>query len=361
MIDQMATQHVAHTLSAYAPSSYSVKEQSTTVVFPTTKITDYTTFPDGAGPTKSPRRLTYGPFKNVPAGTIEPATVRYELTHPLTHARLLERDIEVSHWGGNVAFEDRYWLENRAAGLKNHFSRVQWQMQQYSNPPTTALKEMKIPLKALSADAYFTDDIGNVSTSKFRSSAKDSELWLKPRYPLFGQWKYSFRIGYNGDSATFLRKLSGGEGYALKVPFLEGPKINEGIEYERVDLRVILPEGARYVPYSVLRASYLQVSRNIKFATSVPLVANTTTIHRTFMDTLGRPSLQLTTFNLVDEWRDKDLLVTYDYPFGAAYRKPLTITVAIFAVFAAAWLLGSLDVSIGKKGSPKGVGSSKRR
>lgn len=78
------------------------------------------------------------------------------------------------------------------------------------------------------------------------------------------------------------------------------------------------------------------------------------------MDTLGRPTLQLTAFNLVDEWRDKDLIITYDYPFGAAYRKPLTISAAIFAVFAAAWLVGSLDVSIGKKGLLKEEEKSKK-
>jgi hypothetical protein len=43
-----------------------------------------------------------------------------------------------------------------------------------------------------------------------------------------------------------LRKLKTGNGYVLNVPFLEGPKQNEGIVYEHVELRVILPEGAEY-------------------------------------------------------------------------------------------------------------------
>ena len=68
---------------------------------------------------------------------------------------------------------------------------------------------------------------------------------MKPRYPLFGRWNYSFRIGWNGDADEFLRRIKGGEGYVLNVPFLEGPKVNEGLEYERVELRVILPEGSR--------------------------------------------------------------------------------------------------------------------
>jgi oligosaccharyltransferase complex subunit alpha (ribophorin I) len=160
---------------------------------------------------------------------------------------LLERDIEVSHWGGNVAFEERYWLENLGATLKNHYSRVQWAMQLYAKGPTTALQDLTIPLRGGSADAYFTDDIGNVSTSRFWTNERGAQLYLKPRYPLFGGWKYSFRIGWNVDAQNYVRRATGGEGYVLKVPFLEGPKTAEGIAYENVKARVILPEGSKYV------------------------------------------------------------------------------------------------------------------
>ena len=67
------------------------------------------------------------------------------------------------------------------------------------------------------------------------------------------------------------------------------------------------------------------------------------------MDTLGRPTLSLTAINLVDEARDTELIITYDYPWDSAYRKPVTITVAMFVVFVMAWLVGNLDTSIGKK------------
>lgn len=88
------------------------------------------------------------------------------------------------------------------------------------------------------------------------------------------------------------------------------------------------------------------------------------------MDTTGRAAVTLTAINLVDDFRDRDLLVsldsrmgvlrccadrdhhrqiTYDYPFLAAFRKPITIVAAVFAIFTAAWLLSRVDVSIGKK------------
>lgn len=249
-INQLDQQYVQYALSAYAPSAYTTEKQKTKLKFPTSDIPDYTKLPtknaDGKeDPQKQGSVVTYGPYNEVPAGAQEPVGIRYEFTKPLLHATRLERDYEVSHWGGNLATEERYWLTNRGANLKNHFSRVSWQMSQYQQPPTSALRELRMPLRIGSLNPYFTDDIGNVSTSRFRSNFREANLELKPRYPLFGGWNYSFRVGWDGDLKASLRKLKTGDGYILKVPFLEGPKIQEGIEYAKVELRVILPEGAK--------------------------------------------------------------------------------------------------------------------
>ena len=237
--------------------------------------------------------------------------MRYEFTKPVIHVTLLERDIEISQWGGNLATEERYWLTNIGASLANHFSRVAWASSQYYNPPTSALKSLNVPLKVGSLNPYFTDDIGNVSTSRFRSSLREANLELKPRYPVFGGWKYSFRIGWDANLKGFLRSLKAGNGYVLKVPFLEGPKMGEGVSYERVELRVILPEGAKYDPLIESRFLVLLLTniRNVKFETAVPLVAAAVTSHQTFMDTLGRTSLKLTAINVIDESRDEELIV----------------------------------------------------
>lgn len=88
--------------------------------------------------------------------------------------------------------------------------------------------------------------------------------------------------------------------------------------------------------------------RNVLYESPIPVVASEMSSHKTFMDTLGRTTLKLTAMNVVDEARDKDLIVTYDYPFIAAYRKPLTIFAGIMTVFATAWGIGRLDVSIAR-------------
>ena len=171
--------------------------------------------------------------------------MRYEFTKPLVYASLLERDVEISHWGGNAAFEERYWLTNLGATLSKQFSRLQWQQVAYYKPPSSAITGLRIPLKGGSKDAYFTDEIGNISTSNFRTSDRDALLELKPRYPIFGGWNFPFTVGWNGDLKNFLRKTTNGETYVLNVPFLEGPKSSEGASYAKVNVRVILPEGAK--------------------------------------------------------------------------------------------------------------------
>jgi len=247
-IDQLDRQYVLYRFSAYSASAYDTIKQKTNLKLPTSDVPDFTRFPNKGEGKEDPQRqgstFTYGPYADIPAGAVGHVAVRYEFTKPLLHASLLERDIEVSHWGGNLATEERYWFENRGAKLKSHFSRVKWQQSQYQNPPSSAAKELTFPLPIGSLDPYFIDDIGNVSTSRFRSNLKEAKLELKPRYPVFGGWKYSFRIGWDNNLRNSLRKLGGGDSYVLKVPFIEGPKQNEGVEYERVVVRIVLPEGA---------------------------------------------------------------------------------------------------------------------
>lgn len=249
-INQQDKQYVQFDFSAYTPSAYKTLKQKTKLKLPTTDAPEYTVIGKNEenkdDPQKQGASLTYGPYADVPAGAQQNAAVRYEFTKPLLHATLVERDVEISHWGGNLATEERYWLENRGASLKNQFSRVAWQQMQYYNPASSALKEFTYPVQIGSTDPYFIDDIGNVSTSRFRpiNNAKEGLLELKPRYPIFGGWKYSFRVGWDSNLKYYLRKLKSGDGYVLKVPFMEGPKQAEGIEYEKFVMRVILPEGA---------------------------------------------------------------------------------------------------------------------
>lgn len=311
-IEQTDRQFLTYSFSAYVPSAYQTVTQKTKVKFSSTNVPDYTTtdLKSGADPERQGSTYTYGPYdtaKVVP-GTSYPITVRYEFTKPVITASLLERDLEVSHWGGNLATEERYWLHNNGSKLLNQFSRVDWTVSNYQQAPSSAVRELKYPLKPGSVDPYFIDDIGNVSTSRYRPGLRNREgnLDLKPRFPIFGGWNYSFRIGWNNDLSRFLRQAtSATDSYVLKVPFLEGPKMGEGVQYENVVLRVILPEGARNVRYETVEGAS---SNGLPGASQIQSSLST---HKTFMDTIGRTTLTLTVDGLTDEARDSQLLVSF--------------------------------------------------
>ena len=259
----------------------------------------------GVDPERKGSTFTYGPYNtaSVAPGTVYPITVRYEFTHPIIAVSLLERDVEVSHWGGNLATEERYWMHNNGSKLLGGFSRVQWTISKYNGDATNALRELNYPLKSGSVDPYYTDDIGNVTTSNYRPGRR-AHLSFQPRYPLFGGWNYSFRIGWNNALSSFLRKSAqDADKYILKVPFIEGPDMPEGVQYEKVVVQVILPEGARDLDFGILEQEKLNgLPGSNAFRVTV-------TNHKTYMDTLGRTVLEVWVDNLTDSARNSQLLV----------------------------------------------------
>lgn len=340
-IRQEDRQYLVYDFSVYAPSAYPTLKQKTEVKAPTfSPIPDYTKMAGKDGEEQFPQqlgsKLTYGPFGEKPAGAASPASVRFEFTKPVTHVSNLDRDVEVSHWGGNVAFEERYTLKHRGANLSVPFNRVRWaQTQFFATTPTVALKELRFPLQGGSVDPYYTDTIGNVSTSKFRSGKREALLELEPRYPIFGGWKYPFTIGWNSNAANLLRRTASG-GYVLKVPFLEGPKQAEGIEYGQVNVRVLLPEGAF----------------NVKVYMGIPesaITESSVDVHKTYLDTLGRTAVTIMARNLVDEFRDRDLIISYETSLLDTLRKPFIVFASMMAVFVAAWAIGKVEVGFSKK------------
>lgn len=152
---------------------------------------------------------------------------------------------------------------------------------------------LTVPLLVGAKDVYFTDEIGNVSTSRYRSNFRESTLELRPRFPIFGGWNYSFTIGYNYELPNFLKKTNLPDTYVLKVPLFEGP--SDSTVYEDVTVRVVLPEGAT----------------GVKFESPVAVESAEVGLHKTFMDTVGRTTLVLKVKNVVDEKKRENLYVSY--------------------------------------------------
>lgn len=123
--------------------------------------------------------------------------------------------------------------------LEENFNRVRYMVSSQVHSATNMLKELTLELPAGASDAYFRDEIGNVSTSHFRNERDRSVLEIKPRFPLFGGWTYNWYHGYNVNLGAFLRYFDGQ--YILNVNLVENAKIMT-IDHARV--RIVLPEGA---------------------------------------------------------------------------------------------------------------------
>lgn len=67
------------------------------------------------------------------------------------------------------------------------------------------------------------------------------------------------------------------------------------------------------------------------------------------MDTVGRTALNIRARNLVDDIRDREIFVTYEYTVLAGLRKPLVIFGSVVSLFVAVYVLGSLNTSISGK------------
>lgn len=272
--------------------------------------------------------LIYGPFANVEPYASQDILIKYENPKPVVKAAKLQRDVWVSHWGASVSFEETYELQNSGTKLKdNSFSRLDYTRRSAKyNLNVAASRQIDIKLPPFAREPYFTDLVGNVSTSHFRQSEKESLLQLRPRFPVFGGWNYNFTIGWSTDLKHFSRVI-GEDQYLLKIPLVEGP---EDIAYDDVVINIVLPEGAQQIEVAALE----------------PSTPETITVVKSFLDFFGRPSIQLTYANVIDNHRRSEIFVSYKLTTRDFLRKPVAITAVFIAFFTLILYLGKQDIGI---------------
>lgn len=265
--------------------------------------------------------ITYGPFNTIPAYTLSNLFVHFESSQPFVTATKINREFEVSHWG-NVAVEDMAILTNSGAKLKGGFSRYTFQMSNMAT--TTALKSLDITLPDGSADVYYKDAIGNISTSHWNKR----RLYIEPRYPLFGGWQTSFCTGYNLPIDKYLAvSKSKSDRFTLTVPV--GPAYGMDVFVEKHVVKIILPEGAT----------------DIQVVT--PFAMNQTMDTRaTYLDTTGRPVVVLQGSNLVQEQLQRSIQVSYSFTSTDLMREPAMLIGGTFAFFFVVILASHLSLEI---------------
>lgn len=92
--------------------------------------------------------------------------------------------------------------------------------------------------------------------------------------------------------------------------------------------------------------------RNVKYYTTVPpssINSADVEMHKTFLDTIGRTALIIKARNLVDDFRGRELIVSYDVPFLVSIRKPLVVFGSMVATFVAAYVIGGVELKFSGK------------
>lgn len=316
-LGQQDTQLVRFFASLHVPTPYETESQ-TTILTLAGKTESYSKVkPYKADGTK----LTYGPYKNVAAGSEDELKVHFENSTPFLTATTYEREIMVSHWGYSTITETTE-LVHSGGKLKGTFSRLDYQR----NPQArkNGIETFTTRLPAAASDVYYRDVIGNISTSNLREEDDAVLVEIQPRFPLFGGWKTHYTLGYT--MPTYEVLFTSSKGFHVNMRFLS--HIYDNFVIDDAVIKVVLPEGATDIevdaPFAVERSESTLV---------------------TYFDTAGRPVVELRKSDLVEEHM-QDFTVTYQFPTTSLVREPL-MAVAFFGVlFVAAILLNRIDLSV---------------
>lgn len=90
----------------------------------------------------------------------------------------------------------------------------------------------------------------------------------------------------------------------------------------------------------------------MKFYTGVPessILETSVSVHKTYLDTVGRTAISIKARNLVDEFRDRDVIISYETSLFDALRKPFIVFASMLSVYVAAWAVGKVEVGFSKK------------
>lgn len=199
---------------------------------------------------------------------------------------------------------------------------------QRENSGVSSVKSFKTILPAAASDVYYRDDIGNISTSALRYLDDAVELDLRPRFPLFGGWKTHYFIGYNVPSYEYLYKK--GDKFALNMRLVD--HVFDDMVVEDFSLKVILPEGAKVG----------------KWHSPYPTKRGADGLHFTYLDTHGRPVINIRNVGDLTEKHIQDFQLEFEYPKSSMIREPLLLIVAFFLFFFASIIYVRLDFAISK-------------
>ncbi|KAI0638058.1 oligosaccharyl transferase alpha subunit [Trametes polyzona] len=349
---QKDPQSLKYNAELFVLSPYKTAVQRTKIRSPSPTVHSFSEpenveFTTDAVVTKSGATITYGPFYEIPPSASQDfvdtkqkqISVHYTYDLPVLEVKSLKRAVEISHWGANLNVDNTMVFHNAGPRLKGHFSRLEYQTQNYfGRPAPHMLPGINLLLPAGIHSAYYYDLVGNVSTSHLRtvpsvpkgSNANSFSLFeLRPRYPVMGGWNYSFTIGWDSPLEDYAGYDKTTGNYVVGVPLIT---IIPTAVIDEAEISIVLPEGATDIDYF---APYPALSEQI-------------TKHITYLDTIGRPKITLKYKELTDK-HTGTIYVTYKVPFRAHLQKPLAVATAFLGLFAVALTWKRVDVRIRRK------------
>lgn len=320
-ITQQEKQLVRYTGNVYTYLPYAVTKQTTYVALPSRNIESYSKIKPVS---QTGTAIAYGPFDKQPPFAYEELTVHFENNNKFLTVTRLERTVEISHWG-NIAIEEHVDLLHTGALLKGSFSRYEYARESKSGQ--ASIQSFDTVLPAAASDIYYRDEIGNISTSHTRVKKDSVELNLRPRFPLFGGWKTRYTIGYNVPSYEYL--YHSGDEYILEMRLLD--HIFDDMVVDEMVLKIIVPEGAR----------------KLELELPYPATRLPDSVHSTYLDVTGRPTVSVTKKNLVES-HIQNFRFKYTYPRLLMLQEPLLVVVALYLLFLLVITYVRLDFSIDK-------------
>lgn len=240
-IKQSEQQHLVYDGLKTFYSLYPTKSQTTRVKIMAQNMQEINMDENSTPSTEAEGGAQYGPFGQMGSFEVEPLVLRYDYPLPVPRVDSLKRDIWISHVSNSIAIEESYNLTNAGAKLDGSFSRTDF-FTHHGKPSSASASIIELPftLPLGAHDVYYTDLVGNVSTSHFRGGKEVSLLELRPRYPVFGGWNYNFTIGWEMP-LTSVSRTTGADEYVVGLPLLNGPV---DAQYQEIESNYILPEGA---------------------------------------------------------------------------------------------------------------------
>ncbi|KAJ2830592.1 dolichyl-diphosphooligosaccharide--protein glycosyltransferase subunit 1 [Coemansia erecta] len=328
---------------ALVPSAYPTKKQKT-VVRTNGEIRAYSP----SNSTKDGKSVTFGPFTSNSARSMH-AEVRFRDNSEQLEALTHRREYFVSHWANDLNILEHYALRNRAPALDSPFDKVKQTVSRFMRARDNFVKTLLVKVPADARDMYVVDEIGNVSTSAVtRKQRLGTEAFkvmqLKPRYPLAGQWNYTWWHGYSVPLGSYLRVH--GNRHALRVPFI-GSIIGSASQNEEIPLTAINSHNTAVNKYE-LRITLPEGASNIEAHVPFAMDSIRKLSQSYYFDSSGRTVVVIEQANVAPSAVDAHVLVTYDYSALALWQKPLVIAAVVFALFALTSVVGRMQLGLAK-------------